>query len=228
MKVSTFAGAAVLSLTLAACRSEEPEAAHPPAQPSTMSPQLPAGHPPIDGAPSGGSAGALPAGHPAINSAVPPPDPSAAQGLKWTDPSGWTRQPPASAMRQAQYGVPKAAGDTEDAELQVFHFGGGQGGAVQSNVDRWMGQFGATTPTKSEKRTVGTIPVTVVSVEGTYDGGMAMMGAGNTGPKQNWALIGAIAETPSGPWFFKLVGPKATIASARAAFDQLVGSLKVE
>ena len=48
---------------------------------------------------------------------------------------------PTRPMRAATYRIPAAKGDTEGAELAVFYFGQGQGGAVDANVKRWVGQF---------------------------------------------------------------------------------------
>src|SRR6185312_6819768 len=111
---------------------------------------------------------------------------------------------------------------TENAQLVVYYFGEGEGGDAESNVARWVGEFtGSSTPSKTEKRTVGSLAVTVVSVDGTYDGGMAIAGGPPPGPKAGWALLGAIAETPAGPWFFKMTGPKATVTAAKPAFDAL-------
>ena len=44
-------------------------------------------------------------------------------------------------MRVAQYKLPKAAGDSEDALLVVYYFGQGQGGSPQANIDRWIEQM---------------------------------------------------------------------------------------
>jgi hypothetical protein len=38
--------------------------------------------------------------------------------------------------------------------------------------------------------------------------------------------LGAVAQGPDASWFFKLAGPGATVATQRAAFDELTGSLK--
>jgi hypothetical protein len=35
-------------------------------------------------------------------------------------------------------------------------------------------------------------------------------------------MVGAIVETPSLPYFFKMTGPAAAIRAARPAFDRLV------
>ncbi len=52
-------------------------------------------------------------------------------------PATWRREQPSSGMRLAQAVVPGEAGP---GELAVFHFGAGQGGGVESNFERWLGQ----------------------------------------------------------------------------------------
>jgi hypothetical protein len=134
-------------------------------------------------------------------------------------------------MRRAQYAVP-GAGGAEDGELAVFYFGQGQGGGVEANLDRWYGQFtqpdgGSTRASASrERRTVGTLAVTVTRARGTFAGGMP--GAGPSTPRPRWALLGAIVETPGGLWFFKLTGPEATVEAARRGFDELLESLRLQ
>src|SRR6185436_3558301 len=61
--------------------------------------------------------------------------------LKFTVPTGWVEEPRSSSMRVAQYKLPKAAADTEDASLVVYYFGQGQGGSTAANVERWVGQL---------------------------------------------------------------------------------------
>src|SRR5271166_5893164 len=55
-------------------------------------------------------------------------------GVRWTMPAGWkaeTQRP----MRLATYRV------GADAECGVYYFGPGQGGSVDANLERWVGQF---------------------------------------------------------------------------------------
>lgn len=131
-------------------------------------------------------------------------------------------------MRKVTYRVPAAAGDAEPGEMAVFFFGQGQGGSVDSNVERWMSQFaaekGATPAARPKQLKVGTIPVTLVFAQGTY--AMGMPGAGPMQEKRGWALYGAIAQGPQGPVFFKMVGPKKTIERATLDFDTLVKTLR--
>src|SRR5687768_3393859 len=65
---------------------------------------------------------------------------SAQGGLGFDAPKEWVTQPSSSTMRVAQYSVPRATGDAEDAELIVYYFGG-SGGSVEANLDRWLGQM---------------------------------------------------------------------------------------
>jgi hypothetical protein len=159
--------------------------------------------------------------------AAPAASANTAGGLTWTVPKDWTAGP-GSAMRVATYRVPHAPGDKEDGEVAVFYFGPGQGGSVDANVERWFAQMdpepGAKKPARSQTK-VGAIPVTLCSAEGTYSGGMVGGGA-SAGKKPGFALTGAIAEGKAGAVFFKLTGPKKTVAAAQKEFDALVKSLK--
>ncbi|EYF05314.1 hypothetical protein [Chondromyces apiculatus] len=205
---SRFHRAAALAVALAAAA---PACSKTPEPPPSTQPERNA--PPPGVAPLSG-------GHPAA--------PTAAQGgteVSWDVPSGWETAPNPSPMRKATYKIKKAEGDPEDAELSVSQ----AGGSVEQNVQRWVGQFEQ--KPGEEKRTttrkVGDISVTVVEVGGTFKSGMP--GMGPTEPKTNWALLGAIAETPGGvTWFFKLTGPAKTVTAARADFDKLVDSLRIK
>ena len=60
--------------------------------------------------------------------------------LRYKVPEGWITEKPTSSMRAAQYVLPKVEGDPEDASLVLFYFGRGQGGSVEDNMARWIGQ----------------------------------------------------------------------------------------
>src|SRR5213594_3099496 len=98
---------------------------------------------------------------------APPP------GLTFTAPAAWHARPAASAMRVAEFVVPKAAGDPEDAEVIVYFFGISVG-SVNANVDRWIGQMqqpdGSASKDKArrEAQTINGLKVTMVDLAGTY------------------------------------------------------------
>ncbi|MCK8501964.1 MULTISPECIES: hypothetical protein [Myxococcus] len=152
-----------------------------------------------------------------------------AGGLTWTAPKEWEAQGE-RPMRAATYKLPAAKGDAEGGELAVFYFGQGQGGAVDANVKRWLGQFQTAdgkpvdkaAKTKTEK--LNGMQVTTVDVKGTYAGGGPMMGPST--PKPGYRLLGAIVEGPEGALFFKLTGPEKSVAASEKAFRKLLESVK--
>ncbi|WP_437331045.1 hypothetical protein [Sorangium sp. So ce381] len=197
----------VAALAAACSKTPEPTATSAPEPPATSTPAAPA-------------------------EATPAPKPAPAGGqqaggeLAWDAPASFESAPNPNSMRKATYKIKRAAGDTEDAELSVSQ----AGGSVDANITRWAGQFSQKSD-DSPKRTdlkAGDLKVTVVEVKGTF-AGSGMPGMPASDPKPNYALLGAIAETPSGGlWFFKMTGPEKTVTGARADFDKLVNSLRLK
>ena len=154
---------------------------------------------------------------------------SAPGGLKFTAPAGWIEETPTSSMRKAQYRLPRVDGDTEDAELAVFFFKG-EGGSVQANIQRWIGQFTkpdgtpATDSAKTTHKEIHGIPLTIVDVSGTYMSASGPM-LSEVKPKPGFRMLAAVAETSEGPWFLKLTGPAATVSKWELSFDQLLDSI---
>ncbi len=150
-------------------------------------------------------------------------------GLEFEAPSTWIRETPSSSMRLAQFRLPRLEGDPEDAELAVFYFGG-QGGSVQANVDRWIGQFSnpdgspVTNPQVSERAANG-ISLTIVDVRGTYHQAQGPMMAQTT-PKEDYRMLAAVAEGLGGPTFFKLTGPQPTVDHFEESFNSFLDALR--
>jgi hypothetical protein len=153
-----------------------------------------------------------------------------AAGVRWTAPANWKIQP-ARAMRVATYSVPAAEGDAEDGECAVFFFGAGQGGDVESNIRRWIGQFQQPDGKPSEEaaergeKTIAGLKVTTLKLDGTYLASAGPM-APAQGKKPGYRLLGAIVEAPAGAVFFKFTGPAKTLAAAEADFNGMIGSLQ--
>lgn len=145
-----------------------------------------------------------------------------AGGISWTAPAAWKADAP-RPMRAATYLAPAAKGDAEGAECGVFYFGEGQGGSVDANIDRWVGQFeGARAPVRKKEK-LGAFDVTTVEVEGTYAGSTGGLMGPRT-PKPGFKLLGAIVEGPKGNVFFKLTGPVKTVEASRAEFFKMLKS----
>jgi len=155
-----------------------------------------------------------------------------AAGLGYTAPAGWKPVPTTSSMRTAQFALPHAAGDTQDAELVVYYFGG-SGGTVEANIERWLGQIQqpdgkpSSAVAQRQKRTVNGLAVTLVDVGGTYIAEITP-GAKERHNSPNFRLRAAVIETTNGPYFIKLTGPAKTIASHDKAFEQFLASVKYQ
>ncbi len=145
-----------------------------------------------------------------------------AGGLSWKNPAGWKADAP-RPMRAATYKIPATKGDTEEAECAVFYFGAGQGGSIDDNLKRWVGQFeGAAMPAPKQEKMAG-LPVHSIELAGTYTGSGGPMGPKTN--KANYKLLGAIVEGPNGAIFFKLTGPAKTVDAAKPDFMKMLKGL---
>jgi len=134
-------------------------------------------------------------------------------------------------MRVSQYQLPAAEGDIEAASLVVYYFGSGQGGSVDANLERWIGQMQAPDgrpareKAKTETTTVNGMKVSLLDVSGTYAGGdMGGGGGGAAQTKPNFRMRAGVIETPKGAYFIKLVGPEKTVSHWDQAFQEFVKS----
>lgn len=151
--------------------------------------------------------------------------------ITWTDPPEWKRVPPKNAMRKATYEIPAATGEAEGAELSVFYFGPGQGGSVDQNIDRWTGQFQGLKKEQAQRaeRVVNDLTQhTVEVVSGTFAGTSMGPHAPPQGAKEGQGLLGAVVESPSGLYFFKLSGGTKTVQAAKKPFFALLDSVKAK
>ena len=156
-----------------------------------------------------------------------------AQGtLMFDAPDGWRALTPTSSMRVAEFELPRADGDPEDAALTVYSFGG-SGGSVEANPQRWLGQMvqpdGRPSRDVATTRTfeAGGLPITHLAVGGTY---VAEIRPGAPGryEKPGFKLEAAVVETPNGPYFVKLVGPARTIDRWSASVTSFLESVRYE
>lgn len=153
-----------------------------------------------------------------------------AGGVSFDDPTGWTSSP--KPMRNANYVIPPAPGDERDGELAVFYFGPGQGGGVDANVKRWLGQFVRPDGSpmmpddaeRSEKQVRG-MQVTLLDVSGTYLFKPFPMAPRAT-PLEGYRMLAAIVQGPDAPIFFKLTAPARTAAAAEGEFRRIIESLR--
>ena len=196
------------------------EQSDPPSPEPPVEPPAPAAIPVMPVGQDTPAAAAAPSGEQATGEAA---------GVGWTVPARWQVQPP-RMMRVATYLVPTAEGDDEPGECAVFFFGQGQGGSVELNLQRWQDQFetesgGPPTPAQRQSSING-IPVTTVSLAGTYLASMGPMFQSGAEKKPGYKMLGAIVEAPEGNVFLKLTGPEKTVLGAEGEFQDLMNSLR--
>ncbi len=181
-------------------------------------------------APAGGMPGAMSGGAQGGASGMLGGAPPHAPMLHYKTPQGWIQEPPASQMRLAQYRLPRAEGDPENASLALFYFGPQAGGGTQANIDRWISQMsgangGPPTNHGLTQADVNGLKVSTVDVSGTYAGD-SMMGGAPT-PKPNYRLLASVVETPAGNYYLKLTGPEATVQKWLAGYQEMLKSVSV-
>lgn len=141
-------------------------------------------------------------------------------GLTFQRPESWGWIETRSPMRKAQLSVPGSDAKSS-GEVVFFHFGPGNGGGVQANVDRWLGQFeekGPALVSKVETVKIRNQDLTLVRAQGTYLSGMP---GGPKTPQPDTLLLGAIIPGPEGAVFIRFTGPSALGKAAEPAFRKM-------
>jgi hypothetical protein len=147
------------------------------------------------------------------------PAPFTISGLEFKPAADWTAQQPSSNMRAAELTI-KAKDDGEPLTAVFYYFGAGQGGSVDANLQRWLGQFDGEPEKSTEEIAAGDKKITLLHAKGTYQVG-AMFGPKI--PTAGYALLGAVVPGNDANIFVKLTGPQDEVAAIK---DKLVALLK--
>ena len=147
-------------------------------------------------------------------------------GMKSAVPAGWKEEAPTSTMRMAQFRLPKAEGDKDDAELAVFVFPGGSG-SVQQNLDRQLAKFVEDgRKDKVEKTKVGGIEATYQDVSGTFKKKPFPMAEKFT-PVEGHRQLYVVFEDKGGKqYYMTLLGPAKTVEKHKPAFEEWLKNFK--
>ncbi len=151
-------------------------------------------------------------------------------GMTSTTPAAWVSEEPANRMRFAQFRLPRAKGDKEDAELIIFK---GLGGSANANIDRWKKQFsppkGKTMAdvAKVTKIKIGGEEATLLDVSGTYKYNPAPFNPrSKTEDRPNYRMLAIHFEGPKEVYHIKLTGPAKTIEQHKKGFDEWLKGFK--
>ena len=151
-------------------------------------------------------------------------------GLKSKAPKEWKEEKPSNRMRYMQFRLPKADGDKDDAELQIFK---DLGGSAKDNVKRWQGQF---TPPKGKdiddvskvtELKIGGHPATMLDIHGTYLMKTRPLDPADKGEKrEDYRMLAIHLKTTDHLFHIKLIGPAKTVEQYKKGFDEWIKGFK--
>jgi hypothetical protein len=152
-------------------------------------------------------------------------------GMKSKAPEGWKEETPANEMRLAQFKLPKAEGDPEDAQLIIFYFKGGSGTAEQ-NLQRQLAKFkpaeGKDKPdVKLDKIMVGKTEAPYQDISGTYLSKFPPNApTAKVTEKPNYRQLYVPLITDKGDYYPTLVGPAKTVEKHKKEFEEFLKNFK--
>ena len=135
--------------------------------------------------------------------------------MTWTAPAAW-KPAPLGAMRKGSFAIPGA--DGTEADLSITAFPGDVGGEL-ANVNRWRGQIQlpplseADLATATTHREIHGLPFVLVD----------FVSPSAVKPTR---IVGAILPFNRATWFFKLMGPDATVEAAKPAFLEFLQTVR--
>lgn len=169
----------------------------------------------------------LPAGHPPIGDAAPSrPDDGQ---LTFKPSQGWEPIEPRNQMIQEAYLLPRQDDGSDDAVLEVTFFPGMKDIPFSDQVERWESQFilPEGQPGRiSKKQTAvpgGNHPIQLLDIRGTYQE-QTMMGQARGEPNENYRMLAAQIDGPTGPSFVKVIGPDDTVTHWEDVFTSFIKS----
>ena len=141
-------------------------------------------------------------------------------GLAWTAPEGW-RRAAERPMREVSFTV-----DPDGLTECYVSVLGGDGGGLFANVERWLRQMGQPPLSAEQLAALERFPMLgdealLVEARGPFEG--------VDGERvEDASLLGAACLHAGRAVFVKMVGPRASVESQRAAFREFCSSLRLD
>ena len=139
-------------------------------------------------------------------------------GLAFVIPTSWKETPLSDFQRgiiSAKFAMPEAG---SESTLTLSRAVGG----LQSNLDRWRGQFRQSRPERTETLTVAGKESTLIDLEGEFSPGFGKQANGT------WRMIGIIVPLDERAYFMKLTGPVGELAKIEDGFLDFAKSAVAE
>lgn len=143
---------------------------------------------------------------------------TAYSGLKFNVPESWSEIP----LSQMQMGIIAAKFSLGDGVANCTLTLSRSGGGMESNLNRWRGQFTSSRPEVVETLSVAGVDSTLIDLEGDFSPGMGR-------PDQpDGRMLGVIVPLQDQGYFIKLTGPSQEIAGLEDEFRSFLKSASKE
>jgi hypothetical protein len=152
-------------------------------------------------------------------------------GMKSKTPAGWKEEPTTSDMRLAQFKLPKADGDPEDAQVIVYYFRGGSGTADQ-NLQRQRAKFKPAegkdkVEEKLDKVKVGSVEAPYQDLTGSFLQKKRPFDPSDKGVERaNYRQLYVVVITDKGDYYPTMIGPAKTVEKHKKEFEDWLKSFK--
>jgi hypothetical protein len=137
----------------------------------------------------------------------------------------WVKEAASNSMRLEQYKI------ADNSNLSVSFLPGNAGG-LAANIERWKNQFSQDAVFKILENTqfnYHSIPVTKLYLNGNYlESQDPFNPSAQKLLRKNWAAYIIVAETESGTWFFKILGPASEIKQEEKHLEDFVRSFAIK
>lgn len=137
----------------------------------------------------------------------------------------WVKEAASNSMRLEQYKI------ADNSKLSVSFLPGNAAG-LAANIERWKNQFSQDAVFKileSIQFNYHSIPVTKLYLNGNYlESKDPFNPSAQKLLRKNWAAYIIVAETESGTWFFKALGPAQEINLEKKNLDDFIRSFTIK
>ena len=149
-------------------------------------------------------------------------------GLKGKAPAGWKEEVPQYEMRLAQFKLPRAEGDDQDAQFIIYHFPAKSSGTPETNLNRQLAKFSGKPEVKTDKIMVGKIEAPYQDIKGTYLQKKRPFDPADKGVEQkDFRQLYVVLLIPGkGDYYPTLVGPAKTVEKHKKDFEEFLKNLK--
>ena len=143
-------------------------------------------------------------------------------GISFTIPGGWKRVTPPNRIIEAEFELPRAAGDEYDGRLTLMSSGGDPQEVIATRTAEFKIEPGE--PVGNEKLRIGEFEASLVDLRGEWKGSSFQP----ISPRPDYRMLLFVLPFSERSGFYaKLTGPRTTISAHEEEFREFLRSAKI-